>query len=252
MAYWQSPELASTTPIVFLHGWGISTEPYHEGLDLFAASHAIVAPDLPSFAGSHYDHRLKTYEEYAGWILAFLKALDLPSVHLVGHSLGGGIAIALAALYPHRVASLTLVDSTGIPLGSLLEVLLRRSLEMPLQLHPPKFYLQLVEIPRVFAWNCLFNLQNVVQALWLSTQVDLRHYLPKITAPCLLIWSEKDLTTLLPAAEEMANSIPNAQLVTVPEGFHEWAVLYPEKFSATALNFIQRQETYRSVEVTLA
>ncbi|MDX2232107.1 MAG: alpha/beta hydrolase [Leptolyngbyaceae cyanobacterium bins.349] len=250
IAYRQSVSLSTATPILFLHGWGISAEPYHEILDLLAASHPVIAPDLPSFADSHYPHRLETYEEYAGWILAFLEEINTPSVHIMGHSFGGGIAIALAALHPTVIKSVTLIGSTGIPLGWLPEILLRRSLEMPLQLYPPKFYLQFGEIPRVFAHNLLFNLPNVVQALWLSTQVDLRHLLPKIQAPVLLLWSEKDLTALLPVAQEMKNLIPAAQLVTVPEGYHEWVLLYPEKFTAIALDFVKTQETYRPVEAS--
>jgi pimeloyl-ACP methyl ester carboxylesterase len=53
------------------------------------------------------------------------------------------------------------------------------------------------KIPQVFTHNLLFNTGNLLQALWLSLQVELKHLLPQIQAPCLLLWSDKDLTTPL-------------------------------------------------------
>jgi pimeloyl-ACP methyl ester carboxylesterase len=163
-------------------------------------------------------------------------------VHLVGHSLGGGIAITLSALVPDRVKSLVLVDSTGIPSVSIPEIIPRRAIEMTAQLFLPRLKLKLVDIPQVFSSNLLFNTGNLIQALLLSLQVDLRHLLPRIKAPCLLLWSDKDLTTPLTAAQEMAAKIPDSRLTTVEEGYHEWGLWYPEKFTSIMLDFIYQVE----------
>ena len=45
--YQQSRLESSSIPILLLHGWGISTEPYQEVLELLAQHHTIIAPDLP-------------------------------------------------------------------------------------------------------------------------------------------------------------------------------------------------------------
>jgi pimeloyl-ACP methyl ester carboxylesterase len=69
-----------------------------------------------------------------------LRTGKIPSkAHLIGHSIGGAIAIKIAASMPSLVSSLIVVDSTGIPLGSLPEVVLRRSIEMPAQIGAIKF-----------------------------------------------------------------------------------------------------------------
>lgn len=240
--YRQGGSKSDSTPIVFLHGWGISTEPYHEILKLLAQQHPVLAPDLPSFARSSYPKLIPDYDSYAKFLLSFLDNLNLQQVHLVGHSLGGGIAITLSALVPSRVRSLVLVDSTGIPCVSIPEVVPRRAIEMTAQLLLPRLKLKLVDIPQVFSYNLLFNTGNVIQALLLSLQVDLKHLLPKIKAPCLLLWSEKDLTTPLTAAQEMAAKISDSRLTTVEEGFHEWALWYPEKFTSIMLDFIHQVE----------
>jgi pimeloyl-ACP methyl ester carboxylesterase len=245
--YTQVGSKLDLTPILFLHGWGISAEPYHEVLQLLAQQHSVVAPDLPSFARSSYSKLIPDYDSYAKFLLSFLDALNLQQVHLVGHSLGGGIAITLSALVPNRVKSLILVDSTGIPCVSIPEVVPRRAIEMTAQLLLPRLKLKLVDIPQVFSHNLLFNTGNVLQALLLSLHADLRHLLPNIQAPCLLLWSEKDLTTPLTVAQEMITTIPDSRLITVEEGFHEWGLWYPEKFASIMLDFIHQVERTNAV-----
>jgi hypothetical protein len=105
---------------------------------------------------------------------------------------------------------------------------------MTAQLLLPKLGLKLGKIPQVFTHNLLFNTGNLLQALWLSLQVELKHLLPQIQAPCLLLWSDKDLTTPLEAAQEMAAAIPDASLTTVEEGFHDGGSGIPKIYSATA------------------
>jgi len=240
--YQQGGLKSSSTPILFLHGWGISAGPYQEVLELLAQQHALIAPDLPSFARSSYRNLIPDYDSYAKFLLSFLEALNLQQVHLVGHSIGGGIAITLSTLVPDKVSSLVLVDSTGIPSVSIPEIVPRRAIEMTAQISIPKLKLQLVDIPRVFSYNLLFNTGNVIQALLLSLYKDLRHLFPKIKAPCLLLWSEKDLTTPLTVAQEMAAMIPDSRLVTVEEGCHEWGLWHPEKFASLVLDFIHQVE----------
>lgn len=247
LSYWQGGLDRPGTPILFLHGWGISTEPYQTVLNRLAQHHPVFAPDLPSFGNSTYPKRLPDYDSYAQFLLAFLNALQLQQVHLMGHSFGGGLSITLAALAPERVKSLVLIGSTGVPQVSLLEIVPRRAIEMVAQLFLPELHLKLIDIPAVFTHNLLFNTGNVIQALLLSLQVDLSHLLPHLQAPALLIWSNKDLTTPVDAARTMATLMPRARLEIVEEGFHEWGLWYPDKLTAMTLEFLHQVDA--SVEI---
>jgi pimeloyl-ACP methyl ester carboxylesterase len=238
LKYLEAGTASATAPIVLLHGWGISAEPYREIVSQLAQRHRIIAPDLPGFADSREFGLIDSYDRYAQILLAFLAALGIETAHFIGHSLGGGIGITIAATAPERVESLILVDSTGSPAVSWLEIPFRRAIEMVLQISPSKLYLQFMDIPRVFVPNLLLNPQNVLQGLFLSLQVDLHHLLPKIESPCLLLWSKQDLTTPLASAQTLHQQIRSSQLVLVEEGFHEWTLWYPEKFAAIVLNFI--------------
>ncbi|HEY9879557.1 MAG TPA: alpha/beta hydrolase [Leptolyngbyaceae cyanobacterium] len=248
--YQQGGTQSSSTPILFLHGWGISTEPYQEILELLAQKHTVIAPDLPSFARSTYSGLIPDYEGYAEFLHSFLEALNLQRVHLVGHSFGGGVAITLAALFPEKVKSVMLVGGTGVPTVSIPEIALRRAVEMAWQTFLPRLELKFIDIPRVFTHNLLFNTGNVIQVLLLSLNGDLRHLLPKVQAPCLLVWSDKDLTIPLDRAQEMATTLPHATLKTVEEGCHEWGLWYPDKLTTMLLQFVaqieqeSKQETF--------
>lgn len=240
--YQQGGQESRSLPILFLHGWGISAEPYQEVLERFAQVHPVFAPDLPSFARSSYNKLIPDYKSYAAFLVEFLDALNLEQVHVVGHSFGGGIAITIAALFPERVKSLALLGSTGIPTVSIPEIIPRRAAEMTAQLFLPKLELKLTTIPKVFTHNLLFNTANLLQALLLSLYGDLKHLLASVQAPSLLLWSEKDLTEPLSIAQEMAATLPNSKLMIVPEGFHEWGLWYPEKFTSMVLEFTSQIE----------
>ena len=233
-------QTSQAIPILFLHGWGISAEPYQEVLQRLGQAHPVFAPDLPSFARSTYDKLIPDYKSYATFLAEWMDALNLEQVHLVGHSFGGGISLTIAALFPERVKSVSLLGSTGIPTVSIPEIIARRGIEMVAQLFLPRLELKLTTIPKVFTHNLLSNTANLLQALLLSLYGDLKHLLPIVQAPALLIWSEKDLTEPLAIAREMTEMIPNSKLVIVPEGYHEWGLWYPEKFTSIVLEFINQ------------
>lgn len=97
-------------PLVFLHGAGGSHQHWlYQVRDLPGS--ATWAPDLPGHGRSEglgYD----SIQAYGDWLVVFLETLGLGRVVLVGHSMGGGIALDVALRYPQRVAGLGLV-ATG-------------------------------------------------------------------------------------------------------------------------------------------
>ena len=81
---------------------------------LAEAGHTVVAPDLPGHGGSERhigDHSLGAH---ASILRDLLQVLDLQRVTLVGHSLGGGVAMVFAYHFPERVERLALIGSGGL------------------------------------------------------------------------------------------------------------------------------------------
>lgn len=103
--------------IVCLHGWGASAYGYRHILGPLAAAGAdAYAPDLRGHGWSDkpLDRAAYAPDALADWTLALLDALALDRVVLVGHSLGGAIALHTARRAPDRVAALVLLAPLGL------------------------------------------------------------------------------------------------------------------------------------------
>lgn len=101
-------------PVVFLHGFAGDLQNWMFVQPEIAADHVTIAIDLPGHGGS--GKALDGIEGLVGMadiVAGMLKALDFDEAHLVGHSMGGEVALNLAARNPDRVSSLTLLAPTG-------------------------------------------------------------------------------------------------------------------------------------------
>lgn len=239
--YLEAGNPANSTSILFIHGWSVSIEPYQEILNILSQRYHVVAPYLPGFGKSTAPHFVKDYSDYAALLIDFLKALNLHSVHIVGHSLGGAIAMALAALKPDFARSLVVVDSTGIPMNSVAEVVLRRAIEMSAQMWQAKPKPTLAILERVL-YNSLFNTRKVIETAKIVLDRDIRSILPRINTPCLIIWGANDLLTPIAMAKEFARNIKGSKLVIVEGVYHEWNFFFTETFTKTVSNFIDEVE----------
>src|SRR5437667_210407 len=79
-----------------------------------AEKHVVYALDLPGHGESSKDVGAGTLDELAAVAAAFLETVGVQSAHLVGHSLGGAVALAMASSAPERVRSLSLICSAGL------------------------------------------------------------------------------------------------------------------------------------------
>ena len=104
-------ELGGTgSPIVILHGLlGSSRNWQSAGVALAASGHRVIGLDLRNHGSSPWDDDC-SYSSMAEDVRAFLQSEKLDSVHLIGHSMGGKVAMRLALSYPQLVNRLTVVD----------------------------------------------------------------------------------------------------------------------------------------------
>ncbi|MBC7723261.1 MAG: alpha/beta fold hydrolase [Burkholderiaceae bacterium] len=101
-------------PVLLLHGIGRSLDDWNLVRDTLAERHTVYRVDLPGFGGSE---RLPARTDLAGLaaaVIAFLDAVEeVRRIRVVGNSLGGAVAMQIAATRPERVAALVLVNSAG-------------------------------------------------------------------------------------------------------------------------------------------
>ncbi len=103
-----------SVPILLLHGFGADLNTWMFTQPALAEGRQAIALDLPGHGGSvkQLDHI--DGESLAAIIDHVLNALGVERLHLVGHSMGGGIAISFASRRPERVATLTLISSASL------------------------------------------------------------------------------------------------------------------------------------------
>lgn len=101
--------------VVFLHGFGGDLSSWLFNLEAAGGpGRTVYALDLPGHGRSTKDVGTGSLDELAATVGEALEALGVSGAHVVGHSLGGAVAIALAAARPQLVASLVLVAPAGL------------------------------------------------------------------------------------------------------------------------------------------
>ncbi len=97
--------------IVLIHGFPLAKEIWSEQMPALARSHRAIAIDLRGMGGSSVVDGPYLMETLAGDVAAVMDQLNVERATLVGHSLGGYVALAFARMYAERVARLALVCS---------------------------------------------------------------------------------------------------------------------------------------------
>jgi len=261
-------DVGSGPPILLVHGMMSARTTWADQWDRLAADHRVVAPDL--FGHGESDKPLGDYSlgAHAASLRDLLDALDVPSATVVGHSLGGGIAMQLAYLFPERVDRLVLVSSGG--LGRELNPLLRAA-----TLPGSEFVLPVlasgwlhgvgdsalrlwrrVGLPAVSpsstqAWQSLTSLADAdTRRAFLATSrsvidaggqtVSARSRLSGLTArEVLLIWGAGDRMIPSSHLEAARAELPHSRVAILPRSGHFPHLDEPDRFAAVLADFVR-------------
>ena len=98
-------------PLVLIHGGLGGANGWSQNLEDLSKIYSVYAPDLPGFGNSQPISDDFQVSEFVDFIEEFTNTLGLKRFHLIGHSLGGGIALHFALKYPHKIDRLVLVSS---------------------------------------------------------------------------------------------------------------------------------------------
>lgn len=99
------------SPLVLLHGFPLDHHLWDEVVPLLDRTFDVITPDLRGFGESTILDTQPSMDDYASDIAGLLDQLQIQKAAIVGHSMGGYIALAFARLYPDRVSGLGLVSS---------------------------------------------------------------------------------------------------------------------------------------------
>ena len=209
-------------PLVVIHGGGVGAQGWLQNATELCKHYKIYVPDLPGFGFSQPMGGEYGISEFVDFVEDFTHSLELKRFHLVGHSLGGGIALHYALKFPHKVGKLVLVSS--LCLGKEIALWVRffsssafcRSLGVAAVavLKGVKWLVNLVYAPLKFV-NPLprvnVHLGERITTLEKQTAVVV-HQLSELMVPTLLVWGAKDGIVPVSQAYAAARLIPDCQL----------------------------------------
>lgn len=226
----------SGPPVVLLHGIASSVYTWKEVLPVLAADHDVLALDLPGFGGSDIPDRFEL-ALYPRLVLGLLERLGLPRVSVAGNSLGGAIAVMLAAERPQAVDRLVLIDAAGFNLDPrdrpwILRVAGRHGLADVIEALPalrrPMLRLGLRQVFHDEAFVTPERLHEYavplarpgatrfVQAVLSSSgSVPFGEIVRSVRAPTLVLWGEQDRWIPPRDAARFAQAIHGARVVTL-------------------------------------
>ena len=213
--------------VVFVHGLGGSLTSWSLNLPAFAGQFRICALDLVGAGSSDKPATDYSVPALAAFLARFLDALgpDWRRVSIIGHSLGGAVALAFAGDHPQRVERLVLVDSAGLGPEIDRAVLdLMRSEPTLEHLHAElmNFFTHpgLVQQALVDQLHQQRTQPGAHQALIAASnasfaegrqQIDLRDTLAGLSCPVLVVWGEADAVIPVSHAQE-AKRAPQSRL----------------------------------------
>jgi len=222
----------SGSPVILLHGGlGHSGNWGNQVPILVSSGHRVVLIDSRGHGRSTRDSRPFTYELMASDVLAVMDALHLEKASVVGWSDGACIALILAMKAPARIAAVFFFACNMDPSGTK-EFVQTPILDRCLGRHA-KDYAQLSATPdqfRPFA-------EAVGQMMRTQPNYSARD-LADIHVPVAIVQSEHDEFIKPEHAEYLAQSIPDAELILLPEVSHFAPLQRPEQFNSVMLAFL--------------
>lgn len=253
-------------PVVYLHGLGGAGkwESYHMA---FASDAVVFVPQLPGWQEWAPVPGLNSLDDYAALVLSLIDELGVDQTTLVGHSVGGWIALKVAAANPERVRRLLVCDSLGlqtedapaVDLGALDEESFGKALLARLGLiasaQPYGFGAQFTNVRSSPDFERQWKGRGLVSALARGPCYDtgLAAALVSISAETLIVWGDSDGLAPLTHAKALQAAIPNSRLAVVEGAGHLPMVEKRETFHRICHDFLVRvEETIPGVSFAVA
>lgn len=226
------------SPMVLLHGYPLDHQIWDDVTPLLADTFELIIPDLRGFGGSSTVDSFSAMEDYAADIAALLDQLEIQKAAIVGHSMGGYVALAFARLYPDRVTGLGLVSSQVLAdppdrkegrYKTAAEVA-DKGIAGVVAAMTPKFTsdARLQEMAkRVMEGQQPAGYIGALKAM--AERVDSTPLLSSINFPVVLVHGDADALIPIDRAREVKSAVPGAHLVEVSGAGHVPMLEDPQK-----------------------
>jgi pimeloyl-ACP methyl ester carboxylesterase len=216
---------------VALHYWAGSGRAFDQLRPALPAGSQLLAPDLPGFGAQgvppEFDYSVAAY---ADWVAAYIQRNSLSSYVLLGHSMGGKIALALAARQPAGLRSLVLLSPsppTPEPMSAADRAAARAAYGQPASAAQTFASITNLPLPEIIRTQVIADNLRSTQAAWNAwldqgSRENISALLPRLDVPCQLLVGEHD-RAISPATQQQATLPllpPDTVLQRVPGAGH--------------------------------
>lgn len=231
VTYYQSSTFTSVGALVFLHGW--QSQALHLK-SIFDILDNYIAIDLPGFGLSEIPPSAWGLADYANFLKALLIKLGITDPILIGHSVGGSIAIKYLS-QGGSAKKIILIDSAGIRdydnHKKLLIRLLAKGFKIISKILPSNFYSSLrTKIYHSIGGEDYIEAGQLVETYKKIIAEDMQHEISSIATPTSLIWGEDDKATPVEQARIINELIKNSTLNIIDNASHFPFIDQPDKF----------------------
>jgi pimeloyl-ACP methyl ester carboxylesterase len=236
--------------VLLIHAFPLNSGMWAPQMSALTEQFRVIAPDVRGFGGSQ-PPKPWTMDELAGDLNRLLDELAVADAAVVGVSMGGYIALAFWSSYPNRVRRLVLSNSRARADNDVeraarnemiaaiqqsgVQLLPDRMLPRLLQPNPAPEAVR--EVRRMIEVADPSAAAYAVMAM--RDRFDFSTQLQRMRCPAMVVTGENDVIVRAEDARAMADSIPGASFVTIPDSGHLSNLENPEAFNAALLRFLQ-------------
>ena len=228
--HWPGP--VGRTPVVLVHGLGMSSRYMVRAGQRLSVHAEVWAPDLPGFGDSDRGGPVLNVPQLATALAHWCDTTSLPSAVFVGHSLGCQVVVELASRFSRAVAGLVLAAPTIDPSA-------RSSLRQIGRMLPDIAREPLSLMSIVVAAYLQAGLPRVARTLSLMVQDRIEQKLPQLSVPALVIQGERDRVVPPAWSKQVARLIPGCRYAVISGGAHGFNYAKPIAFAAAIQDFLE-------------
>lgn len=237
-------------PLLMISGLGTDNRAWKPTVDLMSGSVRCITYDNRGVGAASEVGDSLTLDALADDAGELIDALGEGPVHVCGVSMGGGIAMRVAARYPDRVRSLVLHATLAQP-----DARLKAILEYRMKLFDAGVWTELLRpFIALYAWSPEGNFEGLPEGAAEVTQVTESDYkghlqaardqymsdaaLAEISCPTLIVVGSEDIITPPDHAERMNRAIPGSRMITIRGAGHAYYVEDPEVFASIQVGWV--------------
>lgn len=243
-------------PVILLHGWLGSWGLWQETMTYLGRYYRTYALDFWGFGESGKKRDSYKVSDFVELVDQFMEQLGIVRAPLIGHSMGGTVALSVAIQYPRRVSRVVVIGSPIV--GSSLALALKlagyrpiaylvyrqmRLLKMGLRIAAP----MITKDPR---WPQMIDadlsrttLESFLQSIASLRQIDLRPFLPQIRIPVMGMYGDQDVIVAPDQWIPLKMGVPHARIERFADAGHFIMLDAPERFREVLHHFLDETMT---------